>query len=74
MRSLCRWLIVVIVSACSAGCCPGPKLSADQTPVIVAQDARVKVRPYKGGDARRVTVPAGMAIVEPPPADWQPNK
>jgi len=73
MRSLYLWPAIVIVIVTASGCCPGPRLESSQTPVAVAQDQRIVVRPLKGGESRRVTVPAGFVVVEPMPEDKQPE-
>ena len=67
MRSLCPWLILTIGLGIESGCCPGPRLDPQQTPVAVARDQRLVVRPLRGGKERRVTVPEGFVVVEPAP-------
>jgi hypothetical protein len=69
MRSLYLWLMIVTVICIGGGCCKSPRLDPSQTPVAVAKDQRVEVRPLRGGESRRVTVPAGYVIVEPAPPE-----
>ena len=67
MRSLCRWLTVMSALACIAGCCKSPALTESQTPVKVHGNQRLRVRPMAGGESRRVVVPDGFVVVDPPP-------
>ena len=75
MRSLYRWLILAIAIASMSGCCINcskSRLTAAQTPVAIAGEQPVRVRPVRGGEVRRVLIPDGYLVAEPPPEDWQP--
>jgi hypothetical protein len=60
------------MTMCAAGCCPGRYLEANQTPVQLAKDQSVLVRPMNGGPSRRVVVPAGFVVIDRP-SDLEPE-